>query len=110
MLFITFHGFCVVVDQARLPCMPDASDLDYVAARRARLGRLSSTGQRIAYLCFGASVILFVIAFIASFPTWTVTAILALMAIGSIIFVPAIIIGYGVKSADAEDRGEKFGY
>lgn len=83
---------------------------DYVAQRRARLGRFSATGQRFAYICFAASIVLFVIAFIAGFPTWTVTAILALMAIGSIIFVPAIIIGYGVKSADAEDRGEKFGY
>jgi len=24
--------------------------------------------------------------------------------------LPAIVFGYGVKAADAEDRGEKFGY
>ena len=53
---------------------------------------------------------LFVVAFILDFPAWLVTVIVTLMAVGSVTLLPAIVFGYGVKAADAEDRGEKFGY
>ncbi len=83
---------------------------DPVLVRRERIRKLSDLGSRIGYSCFGAAVVLFVIAFILDFPGWIVTIIVAAMAIGSITLLPAIVFGYGVKAADAEDRGEKFGY
>ena len=55
-------------------------------------------------------MLLFVVAFIADFPSWIVTVIIAAMVLGSVTLLPAIVFGYGVKAADAEDRGEKFGY
>jgi hypothetical protein len=83
---------------------------DPVLARRERIRKLSDLGSRIGYSCFGAAVVLFVVAFIFDFPGWIVTVIIAAMAVGSITLLPAIVFGYGVKAADAEDRGEKFGY
>lgn len=83
---------------------------DPVLERRERLRRLADLGQRVGYMCFGLAVVLFVVAFFMQFPAWLVTVILALMLVGSIVLAPAIVIGYGVKAADADDRGEKFGY
>ncbi len=83
---------------------------DPVLARRERIRRLCDLGQRVGYSCFALAVVLFVVAFIAQFPSWLVTVIIAAMVIGSLVLAPAIVFSYGVKAADAEDRGEKFGY
>lgn len=83
---------------------------DPVLARRERIRRLCDLGQRVGYSCFALAVVLFVVAFIAQFPSWLVTVIIASMVVGSLVLAPAIVFGYGVKAADAEDRGEKFGY
>ncbi|MHB1140115.1 MAG: hypothetical protein ACYC2O_14250 [Microthrixaceae bacterium] len=83
---------------------------DPVLRKRERIRRLSELGSRIGYSCFGGAVLLFVVAFILDFPAWLVTVIVTLMAVGSLTLLPAIVLGYGVKAADAEDRGEKFGY
>jgi DMSO/TMAO reductase YedYZ heme-binding membrane subunit len=89
---------------------PTPDPNDPVVIRRAAILHWSDLAQRIAYLCFGLSVVVFVVAFIAQFPTWTVTTIIGLMVLGSVLFVPAVVLGYAAKAADKEDRGEKFGY
>ena len=83
---------------------------DPVLVRRAAVLRWCDLGQRTGYLCFAASVVLFVIGFIVQFPAWLVTVIVGLMVVGSVVLLPAIILGYAAKAADKEDRGEKFGY
>ena len=83
---------------------------DPVLERRERIRRWSDLGKRVGYTCFAVAVVLFVVAFIAQFPSWLVTLIVAAMVLGSIALPPAIVFGYGVKAADAEDRGEPFGY
>lgn len=83
---------------------------DPVLERRAHIRRLCELGQRIGYSCFALAVVVFVIGFVVQFPGWIVTVIVGSMVLGSIVLLPAIIFGYGVKAADAEDRGEKFGY
>lgn len=90
--------------------MSSPPENDPVLVRRARIRMLCDLGSRIGYSCFGAAVVLFVVAFIADFPSWLVTIIVASMVVGSLTLLPAIVLGYGVKAADAEDRGEKFGY
>ena len=47
---------------------------------------------------------------VVQFPSWLVTIIIAAMVVGSLVLAPSIVFAYGVKAADAEDRGEKFGY
>lgn len=93
-----------------MPSPPDESPTDPILAKRAAILRRSGLAQRVAYLCFGASIVVFVIAFIAQFPAWMVTAVIGLLAIGSVLFIPAVILGYAAKAADKEDRGEKWGY
>ncbi len=83
---------------------------DPVLARRERIRRFSDLGQRFGYSCFALAVVLFVVAFLAQFPSWMVTAIIASMVVGSLVLAPAIVLNYGVKAADADDKGEKFGY
>ena len=55
-------------------------------------------------------MVVFTVGFIAQFPQWMVTTIIVLMAIGSAVFLPAVIFGYAAKAAEKEDQGEKFGY
>ncbi|MEX0767879.1 MAG: hypothetical protein WD029_05355 [Microthrixaceae bacterium] len=86
------------------------SATDLVLAKRNRIRKACEMGSKVGYSCFGAAIVMFVIAFIADFPTWMVTLIIVAMIIGSVTLLPAIVFGYGVKAADAEDRGEKFGY
>ena len=83
---------------------------DPVLARRERIRKLSDLGQRFGYACFALAVVLFVVAFLAQFPSWLVTVIIAAMVVGSIVLAPSIVFVYGVKAADADDKGEKFGY
>lgn len=83
---------------------------DPVLARRERIRHLSEWGQRIGYSCFALAVVLFVVAFFTQFPGWLVAVIIGAMVLGSIVLAPSIVFAYGVKAADAEDRGEKFGY
>ena len=83
---------------------------DPVVRRRESIRRWAELGQRTGYLCFAAGVALFVVAFLLQFPGWLVATIIVVLVAGSTVLLPAIIFGYGVKAADAEDRGEPFGY
>jgi hypothetical protein len=55
-------------------------------------------------------MVLFVIALATQLPTWLVSLIVVLMVLGSAVLLPAIILSYGAKAADREDRGEPFSY
>ena len=78
---------------------PTPDPNDPVVIRRAAILHCSDLAQRVAYLCFGLSVVVFVVAFIAQFPAWTVTTIIGLMVVGSVLFVPAVVLGYAAKAA-----------
>jgi hypothetical protein len=66
--------------------------------------RFAEVGQRFGYSLFGIAVLLFFVGFPAGFPSWLITGIILCLAVGSIVLAPAIVIGYGVKAADREDR------
>jgi hypothetical protein len=82
----------------------DAVPTDPVLVQRARMQRFAQTGQRFGYSLFGIAVLLFFVGFPTGFPSWLITTIIACLAVGSIVLAPAIVIGYGVKAADREDR------
>lgn len=83
---------------------------DPVLARRERIRTWCDRGKRLGYGCFALAVVAFVVGFVAQFPGWLVTVVIASMVVGSATLLPSIVLGYGVKAADAEDRGEPFGY
>jgi hypothetical protein len=89
---------------------PTDAPEDPVLVRRALLLRWCDLGQRVGYLCFGASVVLFVVGFVLQFPAWLVDVIIGLMVAGSIVLLPAIIVGYAARAADKEERGEPSRY
>jgi len=77
---------------------------DPVRARRARIDRLSRLGQSSGYGCYLIAVIAFFVGFATSYSTALVVVIVAGLAVGSLLLLPSIILGYAVKAAEREDR------
>jgi UPF0716 family protein affecting phage T7 exclusion len=77
---------------------------DPVLVRRRQVARAARIGQNAGYALFGAAVVLFLAGFVLGFTPGVVTAIVACMAVGSVLLAPAIVAGYAVKAADREDR------
>lgn len=82
----------------------DNSGADPILERRARIGRWCETGKRVGYLAYAAAMVLFFIGFASTYTTAMTTTIITLMVGGGIVLAPAIVMGYGVKAADREDR------
>jgi hypothetical protein len=79
-------------------------DPDPVLERRERFRRGADLGQRVGYVLFAAAVALFVVGFATGFPGPLVGAVVAALVLGSVVLLPAIIVGYAVKAADRDDR------
>ena len=84
--------------------MRETSDDDLVRSRRARIGRLASTGRRLGYGSLGVAVIAFLVGAATTFTPAVVAVVVTAMAVGSVVLLPAIIVGYGVRAAEREDR------
>lgn len=77
---------------------------DPVLVLRARVARWVSWGQRMGYLLFVFSVVVFVFGLIAGFSDVIARIVIAGVIAGSIVLAPAIIMGYAVKAAVRDDR------
>jgi hypothetical protein len=84
--------------------MPTPPQPDPTLQRRAHIARWCEVGQRVGYGLFGAAIAVFVYGAISGFVQIVVTAVVTLLAVGSVVLAPAIVFGYGVKAADREDR------
>ena len=78
--------------------------VDPVAARRARLARIVRIGRLVGYAALAVAIVAFAVGLVADFPGWTVTlTIVGLVA--AIVILPApIVLGYGIRAAEREDR------
>jgi hypothetical protein len=83
---------------------PSPDVTDPVLVRRRQIARWAELGQRTGYLLFGVAIVLFVVAATTDLPGAIVTAIIVTMVLGSLVLAPAIVVGYGVRAADREDR------
>jgi hypothetical protein len=83
---------------------PPADTTDPVLVRRRQIARWADLGQRAGYLLFGVAIALFVVAATTDLPSAIVTAVIVTMVLGSLVLAPAIVVGYGVRAADREDR------
>jgi hypothetical protein len=79
-------------------------ETDPVLVRRERIRRWGGLAKTAGYLCFGSAMALFFGGFFLGFEDWIATTLTALLAVGSILLAPAIVLGYAVKAADREDR------
>ncbi|MGH8974335.1 MAG: hypothetical protein ACRD0C_14185 [Acidimicrobiia bacterium] len=82
---------------------------DPVRARRQRIGRLAAAGRKVGFSLFGVALLVVVVGLFTSL-TGTVTALAtACLVVGSLLLAPAIVIGYGVRAAERDDRAPRTG-
>ncbi|HEV2758303.1 MAG TPA: hypothetical protein VGV86_01935 [Acidimicrobiales bacterium] len=79
-------------------------DGDPVLARRAQIGRLVALGQRIGYSLWLVAIVVFVVGAITGFRPAMVTVVIGCLAAGSALLAPSIVISYGVRAADRDER------
>ncbi|MGZ6976414.1 MAG: hypothetical protein ACXVKQ_20950 [Acidimicrobiia bacterium] len=78
---------------------------DPVAERRARIGRVVGFAKRVGYLGLLVAIVGFVISAVAGFPSWSVALTIAGLVVGIVVLPLPIILGYGIRAAEREERG-----
>lgn len=78
---------------------------DPVRVQRARMARLAATAKRAGYGLYLLAVVAFAAGVLRrDFGPPVVTVVAVALGVGSLLLAPAIVIGYGVRAADREDR------
>lgn len=77
---------------------------DPVLARRARIARWVSLGQRVGYGLFALAMVAFGIGLVAGWSDLLTTLVIAALLVGSAVLAPSIVFGYAVRAAEREDR------
>jgi hypothetical protein len=80
------------------------SDVDPVRARRAQVAHWTLLANRVGYLCFALAMAVFVIGFAVGFRGALVAIVVVSLVVGSLLLAPAIVLGYGIKAAERDDR------
>jgi hypothetical protein len=86
------------------PPPPEAGN-DPIRARRRRIARLVAIGKRIGYLALLIAVVVFFIGLAAGFPSWTVDVIVIALVVSIVVLPAPIVLGYGIRAAEREERG-----
>ena len=86
------------------PASP-SQPFDPMLVRRESLRRLARLGQRLGYLAFAASLVIFAAGLASGFSGRVATSLVVLLVAGSVVLAPAIVLHYAVRAADDEDRG-----
>jgi hypothetical protein len=77
---------------------------DPVLARRARIARVVRYGQRAGYAALLVAGVSFVVAAATDFPAVAVDISVAALVAGIVILPVPIVLGYGVRAAEREER------
>ncbi len=86
---------------------PAHPPVDPVAARRARIAGRLRTAKRIGYSALAGSILAFVAAAAAGFPVALVVLSVAGLIAACVILPLPIILAYGVRAAEREERGRR---
>ena len=84
------------------------SEADPVLARRARIARAVRLGRQAGYAALMISIVSFVVAAVTAFPAVAVDISIAALVAAIVILPVPIVLGYGVRAAEREDRGGGF--
>lgn len=85
--------------------MPSADPApDPVRLRRAQIGRAVALAKRVGYSLWLVAVVVFVVGAATRFRPAMVTVVIGCLAVGSVLLAPSIVISYGIRAADREDR------
>ena len=77
---------------------------DDMAARRARLKRVASLGQRTGYGLYAASLVCGAAGIRWGYTPLLSTLIAVALVVGSMLLLPTIIMSYGIRAAEREER------
>jgi hypothetical protein len=77
---------------------------DPVAQRRAKIARAAAIGTRIGYIALAVATVAFFVGLANDFPQWTVTCLIAGLVVACVVMPLPIVLGYGVRAAEREDR------
>jgi hypothetical protein len=77
---------------------------DPVRVRRAKFAKWTLLANRIGYLLYAVAIATFVIGFAVGFSSGVATVVIVSLVAGSALLAPSIVLGYGVKAAEREDR------
>ncbi len=80
---------------------------DPVAQRRARIAQWVAVAKRVGYGALLAGIVLFFVALATSFPAWAVTATIVALVAAFVILPLPIVLGYGVRAAEREERAAR---
>jgi hypothetical protein len=79
--------------------------VDEVAAKRARIARGVGLAKRVGYLGLLVAVLAFVAAVVTGFADWAVAVSIAGLVVAIVVLPIPIIMGYGIRAAEREERG-----
>lgn len=82
-----------------------AGNVDPVLVRRAQFATAADLGKRYGYLLYLVAMVAFFVALIVGFSDTSMWIVIGALIAGSILLLPAIIIGYAVSAADRADLG-----
>lgn len=77
---------------------------DDVLARRARLKRITSLGQRTGYGLYLLSLVLGAVGIRWGYTPLLSTLIAVALVVGSMLLAPTIVMSHGIKAAEREER------
>ena len=77
---------------------------DDVLARRARLKRITSLGQRTGYGLYLLSLVLGAVGIRWGYTPLLTTLIAVALVVGSMLLAPTIVMSHGIKAAEREER------
>ena len=78
---------------------------DPVAEQRARIARAVGLAKRIGYLGLLVAVVAFVLCIVTGFAGWAVALTIAGLVLAIVVLPIPIILGYGIRAAEREERG-----
>ena len=80
-------------------------DSDPVVLRRARIASRVQTAKRIGYTALLVAIVAFGIAIATSFSGAAVVVAIVGLAVAFVVLPIPIVLGYGVRAAEREERG-----
>jgi len=87
----------------RSPLSPNGEDP--VVARRRRIGHWVTLGKRVGYTALLVAIVMFFVGLVAGFPPWTVDVIVLALVVSIVVLPAPIVLGYGIRAAEREERG-----
>lgn len=77
---------------------------DHVRARRARIARAVKIAKRVGYTALAGAIATFFVGLATGLPSWTAAATILLLVVAIVVLPIPIVLGYGIRAAEREDR------